>query len=145
MRFLLTVFIFLNSICAYAEQTPYQSAEFQEVLKQDVYEPNYLSMLFGLIFVIFLIYLTGFFYQKLIHVNSKINKKTLSLPELNKIKILSSMPLGQGKNLYCIFVNGKNILIGATQNQITYLREFTRDELDNFAQSIKIEEQKADE
>ena len=102
-------------------------------------------MLFGLIFVIFLIYLTGFFYQKLIHVNSKINKKTLSLPELNKIKILSSMPLGQGKNLYCIFVNGKNILIGATQNQITYLREFTQDELDNFAQSIKIEEQKADE
>lgn len=55
------------------------------------------------------------------------------------------MPLGQGKNLYCIFVNGKNILIGATQNQITYLREFTQDELDNFAQSIKIEEQKADE
>ena len=75
-------------------------------------------MLFGLLMVICLVYLTAYVYQKLIGVklpNVKDNP--------NKINILSSISLGQNKNLHVVEVNDKKILIGSTQNNITYLKE----------------------
>lgn len=132
-----SLFLLYNSLPVFASDGPYASAEFQEVLKQDVYEPNYFTLIFGLVFVIALIYFTGFFYQKLIGVNSKINKKTLCIPEANKIKILSSIPLGQGKNVYVTEINGKFLVLGATQNQITLLREFAQDEVKEYIKNVE--------
>ena len=113
------------ALCAQAQDNPYSSAEFQEVLKHDTYEPNYFTLIFGLVLVIFLIYLTGFFYQKLIGVNSKINKKANDeLEKITKAKVVSHTPLGQGKEIYIVQVKDKTLVLGATQNYISLLREF---------------------
>ncbi len=129
-------FTFFTSLAAIAQEGPYAGTELQEVLKHDTYEPNYFTMIFGLIFVIFLIYLTGFIYQKLIGVGSKINKKALKNSSLNKVNILSSMPLGRGKNIYIVLVNGKTLMLGATENQITLLREFSEQELLEYSKTL---------
>lgn len=129
-------FLFFTSLAATAQEGPYAGTELQEVLKHDTYEPNYFTMIFGLIFVIFLIYLTGFIYQKLIGVGSKINKKALKNSSLNKVNILSSMPLGRGKNIYMVSVNGKTLMLGATENQITLLREFSEQELLEYSKTL---------
>lgn len=129
-------FTFFTSLAAIAQDGPYAGTELQEVLKHDTYEPNYFTMIFGLIFVIFLIYLTGFIYQKLIGVGSKINKKALKNSSLNKVNILSSMPLGRGKNIYIVLVNGKTLMLGATENQITLLREFSEQELLEYSKTL---------
>ena len=119
----------------------YAGTELQNVLKDDVYEPNYFNLIFGLVFVIFLIYLTGFFYQKLIGVGSKINKKAQGQNcAANKVKILSSMPLGRSKNIYTVSVNGKTLVLGATENQITLLREFSEEEIAQYTKDLCDEE-----
>lgn len=123
-KFILTVFLFLNSVATFAMDSPYSSPEFQEVLKHDNYEPNYFTLIFGLIIVICLIYFTGYFYQKLVGVNSKINKKANDDNDFNKVKIISATPLGQGKNIYVVEVKNKHLVIGATDNQINLLKEF---------------------
>lgn len=97
-------------------------------------------MLFGLIVVIFLIYLTAFFYQKLISLGTKLNKKNLNLPDVNKIKIESSTPLGQGRNLHIIQVNGKTLLLGETANQINLVCEFDKNEVKDYRNYINKEE-----
>lgn len=129
-------FVFSGLLPSFAQDGPYAGTELQEVLKHDAYEPNYLTMIFGLIFVIFLIYLTGFFYQKLIGLGSKINKKALKKSSLNKVNILSSVPLGRGKNIYVVNVNGKNLVLGATENQITLLREFSEQEITEYSKTL---------
>lgn len=124
-KILCALYTFLFTLCAYAQEGPYASDEFREVLKQDTYEPNYFTLIFGLILVIFLIYLTGFFYQKLIGVNSKINKKANDeLEKITKAKVISHTPLGQGKDIYIVQVKDKTLVLGATQNQVNLLREF---------------------
>lgn len=119
-----------------AQENPYASEEFKNALAQDVAEPNYFTLIFGLVFVIFLIYLTGFFYQRLIGLNSKINKKSPSFGDLNKAKILSCTPLGQGKSVYVIEINGKNLVLGATQNNVNLLREFSKEEIENYSKIL---------
>ena len=73
---------------------------------------------------ILFIYFTGYFYQKLIGVNSKINKKTNDFNDLYKVDIISTTSLGQGKFIYVVEINGKCLVLGATENQINLLREF---------------------
>lgn len=90
-----------------------------------------------------MIYLTGFFYQKLLGVNSKINKKTLDLPDVNKVKILSCTSLGQGKNIYVVQINSKTLVLGATQNQINLLREFSEQETESYLKEIELFEENA--
>ncbi len=119
-----TLLLFLYSTAVFAMDSPYSSPEFSEVLKHDNYEPNYFTLVFGLIIVICLIYFTGYFYQKLIGVNSKINKKTNDFNDLYKVDIISTTSLGQGKFIYVVEINGKCLVLGATENQINLLREF---------------------
>ena len=139
---IITVLCFsVFSLAAFAQDSPYANPEFQEVLKHDAYEPNYFTLIFGLVFVIFLIYLTGFFYQKLLGVNSKFNKKTLDLPDVNKVKILSCTSLGQGKNIYVVQINSKTLVLGATQNQINLLREFSEQETESYLKEIELFEE----
>ncbi len=120
------MFVFLNSIATFAMESPYSSSEFQEVLKHDNYEPNYFTLIFGLIIVICLIYFTGYFYQKLIGVNSKLNKNANGDDDFNKVKIISTTPLGQGKNIFVVEIKNKHLVLGATENQINLLKEFDK-------------------
>jgi len=104
--------------CYAASELYSENEEIKEALNHNMYEPNYFSMILGLFLVVGLIYLTGFIYQKLIKV------KISNEPEaLHCINVISSASLGQGKNLHVIKVDDSYILIGATQNQISYLKD----------------------
>ena len=109
------------STAALANSELYQgSEEIKEVLKQNnsMYEPNYFSLFLGLFFVIGLVYLTGIVYQKLTKV-----KLSQQENELNKIQIVSTTSLGQNKALHVIKINDEYSLIGATQNNISFLKD----------------------
>ncbi len=117
MKKYLFILILLNNFCYASSELYDKNKEVQEILNNNVYTPNYFSMFLGLILVICLIYVTGFLYQKLIKV--KLGDNT---DEKDKIQIISSCPLGQGKNLYIVKVNDESVLIGATQNNINFLK-----------------------
>ncbi len=126
---MLRFFIILNFLIlkASAESDLYrQNEELSEVLAQNPYEPNYFTLLLGLFIVICLIYITGFVYQKLIKV--KMNNTEIA----NKISVISTTSLGQGKNLHVIKLNGKYSLIGATNNNICHIKDFDEQEIDDF-------------
>ncbi len=89
------------------------------VLKNTTYEPNYFSLFLGLFLVIFLVYLTGYIYQKLI----KLNTSKYDNFKNNKIEIISTTPLGQNKALHIIKINDEYSLIGASQNNISFLKD----------------------
>ena len=112
-------FLFLNS-CVFAQATP---DEIKDVLSKNVYEPNYFSMILGLFVVIALIYITGFLYQKLTKVNMKPNNAFL-----NKAQIISTTSLGQGRNVHVIKIGQSACLIGATQNNITFIKDIELEE-----------------
>ncbi len=126
---MIRLFIIINLLLstALAESDLYShNDELSEVLAQNLYEPNYFSLLIGLFIVICLIYITGFVYQKLIKV--KVNNSDSA----NKISIISTTALGQGKNLHVIKLNGKYSLIGATVHNITHIKDFDESEIENF-------------
>lgn len=132
---MLRVLFILNIFClsAYAESELYsQNEELKTALAQNMYEPNYFSLLLGLFLVIGLIYLTGLVYQKLIKV--KIDD---SDDIINKIDIVSTTSLGQGKSLHIIKLNGVYSLIGATAQNITHIKDFTEKDIDNFLKEGK--------
>ncbi len=113
-------FIFTISSAALANSELVQgSEEIKEILKQNNnYEPNYLSLFLGLFFVIGLVYLTGIIYQKLTKV-----KLSQQINETNKVQIISTTSLGQNKALHVIKINNEYSLIGATQNNISFLKD----------------------
>ena len=104
---ILTTFVFAN-----------ENEELVKTIKSTAYEPNYFGMILGLFTVIGLIYLTGYFYQKLIRV-----KLTATNENLPKIDVLTTTSVGQGRNLHVVKIGDKNILIGATQTNITYITD----------------------
>ena len=110
--------IYLLSTTSHATEVFSNSEDIQATLKNSSFEPNYFSMILGLFLVVFLVYLTGFIYQKLLKINVCKNNN-----ELNKINIISTTPLGQNKALHIIKVNNEYSLIGVCQNNITYLKD----------------------
>ncbi len=109
--------IFLLSLKSYATSELYSnSEEVKEILNNNVYEPNYFSMILGLIFVVFLIYVTGYIYQKL-------TKVKLSDTLDCCAQVISTTQLGQGRNLHVIKIMDDYCLIGSTQNSITFLKD----------------------
>ncbi len=109
-------FLSLTSV-AFATSELYQNNEELKEALSNPYEPNWFSLIFGLCVVVGLIYLTGFIYQKLLKI--KLNTQDIT----DKIQIVSSVPLGQGKNLYLIKVNDEYSLIGATQSNIVHIKD----------------------
>ena len=79
-------------------------------------------MIFGLLFVVALIYITGIMYKKLTKIKLDGSKE-----EKYAIQLISTTSLGQNKNLYIIKTDNKYSLIGATQNNISYLRDLGED------------------
>ncbi|MBQ8847998.1 MAG: FliO/MopB family protein [Candidatus Gastranaerophilales bacterium] len=113
---MIRVVLFLNFLCTLALAN--ENDELAKTIKNTAYEPNYFGMILGLFTVVALIYLTGYLYQKLIRV-----KLTSSDENLLKADVLSTTPVGQGRNLHVVKIGNKNILIGATQTNITYITD----------------------
>ena len=119
---LFLIFNILTLSCYAVSDLYSENEEIKNALSQNMYEPNYLSLFLGLFLVVALIYLTGYVYQKLTKV--KINSVN---DFLNKPEIISTTPLGQGKNIHVIKINNEYILIGATQNNINFLKNLDKD------------------
>ena len=99
-----------------------QDEELSKALNNSNYEPSYIGMLFGLFLVIALVYLTGFIYKKLTKI-----KLESSGDDKYSIQVVTSTALGQNKNLFVVKVNNSYSLIGATQNNITYIKDLGED------------------
>ena len=112
----LTILLSLKSFAN--EEIMTKSEEVAQALNANSYEPNYFTMILGLFVVVGLIYLTGFFYQKLTKVNLKYNDFYI-----NKAQIVSTTSLGQGRNLHVVKFGKDAMLIGATQNNITFIKD----------------------
>lgn len=92
-------------------------------LKDTSNEPGIMSVIFSLVIVICLIYVTGLIYSKLNLVGAKTVKEQLKKHELSTVAILSTTQLGQNKNLHVIEVDNKKLLIGATAHSINLIKE----------------------
>lgn len=93
-------------------------------------EPSIFHAVFSLIIVLGLIYLVGFIYQKLTIFNEKITNKN-EKNEINKFKIINTTSIGQGKFLHIVEINNKFLALGSTPNNINFLREFSKEEVEN--------------
>ena len=93
-------------------------------------EPTFIGAIFSLIAVLGLIYLVSFLYQKLNVFNEKFANKN-EKKETNKFKMISTTPMGQGKFLHVVEINNKYLALGSTQNNISFLREFSKEEVEN--------------
>ncbi len=100
------------------------SPELEKSLKTHANEPGIMSIVFALLFVIFLIYITGLIYSKLNIVGARTVQEQLKNYDLNKAVVLSTTQLGQGKNLHVIELNNKRFLIGVGQDSINLIKEF---------------------
>ena len=122
MKKILFLLNILSLKCLAASELYAGNEEINEVLKNDMYTPSYFKMFLGLIIVISLIYLVGIIYQKLTKVRIADSDSDKFRPE-----IISTTTLGQGKNIHIVKIMGEYILIGSTQNSITFLKDIKED------------------
>lgn len=108
-----------QALCATENISP----ELGQALKTSSNEPNLMSILFALVVVVALIYITGLIYSKLNIVGARTVQEQLKNYDLSRVIIISTTQLGQGKNLHVIELNQKRYLIGATQNSINLIKE----------------------
>ncbi len=86
-------------------------------------EPNFLSMILSLVFVILLIYATGIIYTKLNKFGLKAMKRQLGDNSASHVSVLSTTPLGTNKSLHVVELDGKRMLIGASANSIHLIKD----------------------
>ena len=106
------------STCFAAEETE----NIRSSLKNTGYEPNYFSIVLSLVFVIFLIYVTGILYTKLNHVGLKTVKKELKDSTDIKPIVISTTPIGNDKSLQVIEIAGERLLIGVSQHSVSLIK-----------------------
>lgn len=94
--------------------------------------PSLFQLVFSLFFVIALIYTTGWIYQKLNIVNRKQISKLSKSSDSSRFTILQTMSLGQQRHIYTIEMNGKVLLVGSTPSQISLIKEFDKQESQDF-------------
>lgn len=130
-RFLIfTIILFTNSNMAYSANN------LMNGYLNGKYEPSGLvNLILSLVFVIFLIYISGWIYQKLSYMNSKKIFQKIDLKTKNKPILLSGLSLGQNRNLHVVEVNNRIFLIGATPNNISLIKEITEE--NNIKNEIK--------
>lgn len=116
------MFIMMSFLCVNSVFADSVTENINSSLKSSSYEPNYFSILVSLVFVIFLIYVTGILYTKL----NKVGVKTVrnELKESSDIKpvVLSTTPIGHEKSLQVIEINGEKLLIGVSQNSVSLIK-----------------------
>lgn len=86
-------------------------------------EPNILSVIASLVFVILLIYATGIIYAKLNKVGFKTLKKQIGDTDSSRVSVISTTPLGSNKTLHVVELDGKRMLIGASANSIDLIKD----------------------
>ena len=91
--------------------------ELNQIIAKDIYEPNYFGLMLGLVVVVGLVYLTAILYQKLVNTKIVCTKNDLLKPE-----IISSTSFGQNKGLYVVKIANEHILLGVSQNNISFLK-----------------------
>lgn len=108
-----------KTLCAVQTVSP----ELESSLKDTSGEPGIMSIIFALLFVIFLIYITGIIYSKLNIVGAKTVQNQMKNYDLYKAIVISTTQLGRDRNLHVIEINEKRYLIGSAQNSINLLKE----------------------
>ena len=86
-------------------------------------EPNFISLVFSLIFVILLIYATGIIYTKLNKLGMNAMKKQMGDNSNSKVAVVSTTPLGSNRTLHVVELDGKRMLIGASQSSIQLIKD----------------------
>ena len=86
-------------------------------------EPNFISMIFSLVFVILLIYATGILYTKLNKFGVKALKRQVGDNSDSQVAVISTTPLGANKTLHVVELGGKRMLIGASANSIHLIKD----------------------
>lgn len=82
--------------------------------------------------VLLLMFLLAWFYSRMrgIDPNASLFNK-FGDSNINKFKILATSTLGQGKIIQLVEINGKQLVIGSTNNNINLLTEITLEEMEN--------------
>lgn len=130
--------LFLINVLFFSTNTGFCAVSVPESMKNAMKTqsdmPSLLNLVISMILVIGLIYLTGWVYQKLNRVNqAKLKDKFAGK---NTFKIVSSLPLGSQKNLYAVEFNDKILVVGATQNNITILKDYDKDGASSHVQEL---------
>lgn len=107
------------ALCA----TEAANSDLHSALKNTSGEPGFLSVVFSLLVVVLLIYVTGLIYSKLNVIGTQKVREQLANHDLQKAIVISTTQLGQNKNLHVIELNKKHYLIGATPNSINLIKE----------------------
>lgn len=102
------------------------------ILKNIILSPDVtyiLQAFMSLALVIGLIYLSAYIYKKLTNVTStKINNTKEDVINKNKLNIISSLPLGNNKSLCVVEINGKTLLLGVCEQNISLIKELSQNE-----------------
>lgn len=143
-RLLLEVFCFLSASCVYAADKFEILPDLPEPLANAAQassvstttdsanalatqsigqEPNLVSIIFSLIFVVLLIYATGIIYAKLNKLGLVTLKKQMGENANSHVSVISTTPLGNNKSLHVVELDGKRMLIGASVNSIHLIKD----------------------
>lgn len=87
------------------------------------HEPNLISVVFSLLFVVLLIYATGIIYSKLNKLGFDTMKKQMGNASSSKVAVISTTPLGSNKTLHVVELDGKRMLIGASSSSIDLIKD----------------------
>jgi flagellar protein FliO/FliZ len=121
---------------AYNKQNGSKNVPYSSGIRNTSY--SYFRLIFSLLLVCAVIYLIYFF----------LKKKTNSLANKNaeETSVLLSLPLGMGKNVQVIYIAGKFLIIGVTNDSINYLSEVTDEkEIENLKRLMQEQKIKAGE
>ena len=86
-------------------------------------EPSLISMIFSLIFVILLIYITGIIYAKLNRLGFKTMKNQMKDLDDSRVAVISTTPLGNNRTLHVVELDGKRMLIGSSSGSIQLIKD----------------------
>ncbi len=86
-------------------------------------EPNLISVIFSLLIVVLLIYITGIIYTKLNRVGIKTLRKQQGDLARSQVSVISTTQLGSNKTLHVVELDGKRMLIGASSSAIQLIKD----------------------
>ena len=89
----------------------------------NIQEPNLISVVFSLLFVILLIYAAGIVYAKINRASLNTLKRQIGDVSSSKACVVSTTPLGNNKTLHVVELDGKRMLIGASTNSIQLIKD----------------------
>ncbi len=87
------------------------------------HEPNLISILLSLVFVVLLIYATGIIYAKLNKLGMVTLKRQIGEAGRSHVSVVSTTTLGNNKTLHVVELDGKRMLIGASSNSIHLIKD----------------------